>query len=106
MTIEQVREKIDELLRSEMVTMGIDIDDAKTGQMWAYDSERLSKRIIAIPELLIKDDDQSFPKPPVDEPFSMDGRHTKRVILQTQQDMLSEHWVKVKEKSNASPQNR
>ena len=45
---DKLREQIDELLRSEMVTIGIDIDDAKTGQMWAYDSERLSKRIIAL----------------------------------------------------------
>ena len=43
-----IRERIDEMLRAEMVTIGIDVDDAKTGQMWAFDSERLSKRILAI----------------------------------------------------------
>lgn len=40
--------KIDEILRAEMVTIGIDVDDAKTGQMWAFDSERLAKKIIPI----------------------------------------------------------
>ena len=44
-----IRERIDELLRAELVTIGIDIDDARTGQMWAYDSERLSKRILNLP---------------------------------------------------------
>ena len=44
----ELREKIDKLLRSEMVTIGTDTYTAKTGQMWAYDSERLSKRILAL----------------------------------------------------------
>jgi len=45
---EKVRGKIDNCLRREMVTIGSCVEDARTGQIWAYDSERLSKRIIKI----------------------------------------------------------
>ena len=40
-----LREAIDDALRKEMITIGTSIDDARTGQMWAFDSERLSKQI-------------------------------------------------------------
>jgi len=43
-----VREEIDNYLRAEMVTLGTNIDDAKTGQMWAFDSERLSKGALSL----------------------------------------------------------
>lgn len=42
------KEKIDKLLRSEFVTIGIDINCARTGQMWAFGSERLASRILSL----------------------------------------------------------
>lgn len=38
-------EKIDYILRSAVITIGLDIDSAKTGQMWAFDSERLATQL-------------------------------------------------------------
>jgi hypothetical protein len=43
-----VKEDVDNYLRTEMVTLGTNIDDAKTGQMWAFDSERLSKGVLSL----------------------------------------------------------
>jgi len=41
-----LREEIDGHLRAELVTIGTSIEDARTGQMWAFDSERLSRHIL------------------------------------------------------------
>ena len=38
-------EDVIQILREEMITMGTDVANAKTGQMWAFDAERLAKRI-------------------------------------------------------------
>ena len=46
--VEELRGEVDKRLRTEMVTVGIDVDNAKTGQMWAFDSERLSKIILSL----------------------------------------------------------
>lgn len=66
--MDEVREIIDKRLRVEMVTIGIDRDHARTGQMWAFDSERLSKIILNLKDskgnryLYVADEDQSLPK--------------------------------------------
>ena len=44
----ELREKIEEKFRAEMVTIGISVRDARTGQMWAFDAERLSKIALAL----------------------------------------------------------
>ena len=36
-------ETLENMFRAEMVTIGTSIEDAKTGQMFAYDAERLAK---------------------------------------------------------------
>jgi len=43
------KEVIEKILREEMITTGIDVESAKTGQMWAFDAERLAKRICKLP---------------------------------------------------------
>jgi len=48
MNEKELREKIDQVLQEEMITIGTSVEDAKTGQMWAFDSERLSKKILTI----------------------------------------------------------
>jgi len=37
--------EVKKILREEMLTIGTSVETAKTGQMWEYDVERLSKRI-------------------------------------------------------------
>jgi len=41
-----LKKQVDILLESEMITIGTDVDHAKTGQMWTFDSERLTKAIL------------------------------------------------------------
>lgn len=44
------KEAIEKILREEMVTIGVNADSAKTGQMWAFDAERIAKLICKLPE--------------------------------------------------------
>ena len=44
------KKAIEKILREEMITIGIDIEHAKTGQMWAFDAERIAERICELPK--------------------------------------------------------
>jgi len=48
LTDKELREKIADKFRAEIVTIGISVEDAKTGQMWGFDAERLSRIALAL----------------------------------------------------------
>ena len=55
--VKELVEWVDKELRYQMITIGTSVEDAKTGQMWAYDSESLTKIILSHPDLALIDRD-------------------------------------------------
>lgn len=118
-------EQIDKTLRESMVTIGTSIEDAKTGQMWAYDSERLAKEVLSVvhsyyasgeDELLTEEGLSRLAEdyPLLDFSFEDDYREEVRIILKAQAaksrlrtpkwidepDKAGEYWMSACNKEN------